>query len=279
MINLIYNELIKATFKKRTYISFFLITALIPIIVLGFKYGASSLETKIANQMQDMFLIAGTAVNGNLAAYIIIAILIAQMQFLSTIVPSEIISGEYSKGTFRLYLTRPISRFGVFLSKVFVVALTTTLMMLFFFSYTILISTMFLGDGLLVVFHNGLLAHNESNDIFSRFFIGYIFSNIIMLTISFLCLMFSSFCKNSVTPIISTISIVFIGTAIKFIPIDIFEIINPYIFTGYMDIFLNAFYIPIPYDTFYSCIMVCLFWSFIFLVIAYYNFLNKDILE
>lgn len=279
MINLIYNELIKATFKKRTYISFFLITALIPIIVLGFKYGASSLETKIANQMQDMFLIAGTAVNGNLAAYIIIAILIAQMQFLSTIVPSEIISGEYSKGTFRLYLTRPISRFGVFISKAFVVALTTTLMMLFFFSYTILISTMLLGDGLLVVFHDGLLAHKESSDIFFRFFIGYVFSNIIMLTISFLCLMFSSFSKNSVTPIISTISVVFIGTAIKFIPIDIFEAINPYIFTGYMDIFLNAFYIPVPYDTFYSCIMVCLFWSLIFLLIAYYNFLNKDILE
>ena len=215
---------------------------LIPIIVLGFKYGAVSLEAKIADQMQDMFLVAGTAVNGNLAAYIIIAILIAQMQFLSTIVPSEIISGEYSKGTFRLYLTRPISRSGVFISKVFVVILTTTLMMLYFFTYTILISIILLGDGLLVVFHDGLLAHNSSSDILFRFFIGYIYSNIIMLTISFLCLMFSSLSKNSVTPIISTISIVFIGTAIKFIPIDIFDIINPYIFTGYMDIFLKAFH-------------------------------------
>jgi len=279
MINLFYNELIKAAFKRRTYISFILITLLIPIIVLGFKYGAVSLETKIADQMQDMFLVAGTAVNGNLAAYIIIAILIAQMQFLSTIVPSEIISGEYSKGTFRLYLTRPISRSGVFISKVFVVILTTTLMMLYFFTYTILISIMLLGDGLLVVFHDGLLAHNLSSDILFRFFIGYIYSNIIMLTISFLCLMFSSFSKNSVTPIISTISIVFIGTAIKFIPIDIFEMINPYIFTGYMDIFLKAFHHPLPYDVFSSSILVCSFWSFLFLVIAYYNFSNKDILE
>ena len=100
-----------------------------------------------------------------------------------------------------------------------------------------------------------------------------------MLTISFLCLMFSSFSKNSVTPIISTISIVFIGTAIKFIPIDIFEIINPYIFTGYMDIFLQAFHYPLPYNVFYNSILVCLTWSFIFLGIAYYNFSNRDILE
>jgi ABC-type transport system involved in multi-copper enzyme maturation permease subunit len=82
-----------------------------------------------------------------------------------------------------------------------------------------------------------------------------------------------------VTPIISTISIVFIGTAIKFIPIDIFEVINPYIFTGYMDIFLKAFYDPLPYDVFLSSILVCSIWSFIFLTIAYYNFSNKDILE
>jgi ABC-2 type transport system permease protein len=279
MIDLFYNELIKAAFKRRTYISFILITFLIPIIVLGFKYGAVGLEAKIANQMQSFALVVGTVVNGNLAAYIIIAILIAQMQFLSTIVPSEIISGEYSKGTFRLYLTRPISRTGVFISKVFVVVLTTTLMMLYFFMYTILISNILLGSGSLIVFSDGILAHNSSNDIMYRFFIGCMFSNIIMLTISFLCLLFSSFSKNSVTPIISTISIVFIGTAIKFIPIDIFEVINPYIFTGYMDIFLKAFYDPLPYDVFLSSILVCSIWSFIFLTIAYYNFSNKDILE
>ncbi|MAV65168.1 MAG: hypothetical protein CMG00_08275 [Candidatus Marinimicrobia bacterium] len=279
MYNLFYNEMIKALYKRRTYISFLLITLLIPIIIMGFKYGAVSLEAKISDQMQDMFLTAGTAVNGNLAAYIIIAILIAQMQFLSTIVPSEIISGEYSSGTFRIYLTRPISRSGVFLSKVFVVVLTTTLMMLYFFLYTILISILFLGDGLLIVFHEGLLAHDSSSGIIWKFLIGYFYSNIIMLTISFLCLMFSSFSKNTVTPIISTISIVFIGTAIKFIPIDIFELINPYIFTGYMDIFLKAFHLPVEYNLFYSCIFVCSIWSFIFLMIAYLNFLNRDIIE
>ena len=278
--NLFYNELIKVLFKRRTYISFILITFLIPLIVYGFEYGAVSLEDKISDQMQDIVVTAGSAVNGYLAAYIIISILISQMSFLSTIVPSEIISGEYSKGTFRIYLTRPISRSSLFLSKVLVVLLYTTLMMVYFFTYTILVSYLILDKGMLIVFHDGIVGLDPVNDnVLYRFFLGFMLSNFIMITVSFLCLMFSSFSKNSVTPIISTISIVFIGAAILFIPIDIFEVINPYIFTGYMNIFLKAFYEPIPYELFYDCLYVCSAWSLLFLSIAYYNFIRRDILE
>ena len=280
MISLFYNELIKVIYKRRTYISFILITFLIPLIVYGFEYGAKSLEQKVADQMNDLFLTTGSAINGYLAAYIIISILISQMPFLSTIVPSEIISGEYSKGTFRIYLTRPISRSKLFLSKVAVVLLYTTLMMLFFFSYTILISYLILGSGYLTVFHDGILSLDPVLDnVIFRFFLGFLFSNMVMITISLLCLMFSSFSKNSVTPIISTISIVFIGAAILFIPIELFETINPYFFTGYIDIFLKTFYSPIPYDLLYDCLIVCLIWSSFFLLIAYYNFIRRDMVE
>ena len=47
MIRLFYNEIIKAFFKRRTYISFLLITFLIPIIVYAIDYGAVSLQNKI----------------------------------------------------------------------------------------------------------------------------------------------------------------------------------------------------------------------------------------
>ena len=96
MINLLYNELIKALYKKRTYISFLLITFLIPAVVYAIDYGAISLQNKIYGQMQDSFLFIGSIVNGYLSTYLIIAILITHMPFLSTIVPSEIFSGEYS---------------------------------------------------------------------------------------------------------------------------------------------------------------------------------------
>ena len=278
MINLFYNELIKALYKRRTYISFILITLLIPVVVYAIDYGAVSLETKIYGQMQDSFIFIGSIINGYLSAYLIIAILITHMPFLSTIIPSEIISGEYSKGTFRIYLTRAILRRNVFISKVLVVFLYTTLMMFYFFSFSLFVSYLILGDGELIVFHRGILLLSE-NDIIWRFLLGFVFSNLVMITVSSLCLFFSSFSKNSVTPIISTISIVFIGSAISFIPIDIFEMIDPYLFTGYIDIFLLAFHYPIPTNIFFNCFLVCFIWSSLFILAAYYNFTNRDILE
>jgi len=278
MINLFYNEIVKAFFKRRTYISFILIALLIPVIVYAIDYGAISLQNKIYGQLQDSFIFIGSVVNGYFATYLIIAVLISHMPFLSTIVPSEIISGEYSKGTFRIYLTRPINRGAVFTSKTLVVFLYTTIMMFFFFFYSLLISSLILGKGELIVFHKGILLLGE-DDILWRFFLSFVFSNFVMIVVSSLCLMFSSFSKNSVTPIISTISIVFIGTAISFIPIDIFEMVDPYLFTGYIDIFLLAFYDPIPLDIFLNCFLVCFIWSILFISIAYYNFTHRDILE
>ena len=278
MINLFYNELIKAIYKRRTYISFILITLLIPIIVYAIDYGAISLQNKIYGQMQDSFIFIGSIVNGYLATYLIIAILITHMPFLSTIIPSEIISGEYSKGTFRIYLTRPISRNSVFISKMLVVFLYTTLMMCYFFFYSLFVSYLILGGGELIVFHKGILLLSD-DDIIWRFWLSFSFSNLVMISVSSLCLLFSSFSKNSVTPIISTISIVFIGTAVSFIPIDIFELVDPYLFTGYINIFLLAFYDPIPNDIFMDCFIVCLLWSSLFIAIAYYNFTYRDILE
>ena len=145
---------------------------MIPFIVLAVKNGGGSLESKLYGQLADSFIFVGSLVNGNLSAYIIIAILISHMPFLSTIVASEIVSGEYSKGTFRMYLTRPISRNKVLLSKLIIVLGYTTLMMLYFVLYTLFISRLIIGNGDLVVFHNGLLVL-DSMDVGWRFMLSF----------------------------------------------------------------------------------------------------------
>ena len=200
------------------------------------------------------------------------------MPFLSTIVASEIVSGEYSKGTFRLYLTRPATRTQVLLSKLVVVYIYTTSIMVFFYSYTLLLSLFVLGLGDLAVFHNGLLFLDET-DILWRFILALIISNGVMITISSLCFLFSSISNNSVTPIISTISIVFIGTAISFIPIEVFENINPLLFTGYIDLFLTAFYDPVPTEKIMNCFIINIIWCFLFISLSFYFFNKKDILD
>jgi ABC-2 type transport system permease protein len=130
----------------------------------------------------------------------------------------------------------------------------------------------------LAVFHKGLLFLSE-NDVIWRFLLAFILSNIVMITVSSLCFFISTISSNSVTPIIITISIVFIGTAISLIPIDLFQLINPYLFTGYINIFLTAFYDPIPWFTVLKMTIVCSFWSFIFILLSFYIFEKRDITE
>ena len=276
--NLIQNEAKKTLHKKRTYISFILITLLIPFIVAAIDDGGKTLESKIYGQLADSFLFYGSVINGYLSTYIIIAILISHMPFLSTIVASEIVSGEYSKGTFRMYLTRPVSRNKILMSKLIIVLLYTTIMMFFFFAYTLFISYLWLGGGDLAVFHNGLLLLAE-DDVIWRFALAFILSNSVMLSVSCLCFLISTISRNSVTPIIITISIVFIGTAVAFIPIPIFEQVNPFLFTGYIDIFLTAFHDPLPLNKYYNLFFITTVWSLLFIIISFKSFKNKDILH
>ena len=272
------NEAIKALHKKRTYISFILLFFLVPLIILAIGNGADYLERQIYGQLKDSFLVFGSLTNGYLASYLIIAILAGQMPFLATIVAAEIVSGEYAKGTFRMYLSRPVSRLKILFSKLVVVLLYTIIMMFFFVFYTLGISCIFLGIGDLAVFDKGLLFLSDG-DILWRFFLAYLISCGVMLAISSLCFMISTFSRNSVTPIIITISAVFIGSAISFIPLEIFELVNPYLFTGYIDLFLAAFHDPVPWGLIKNATVICGLWSSVFIVISFYNFSNKEILS
>ena len=272
------NEAIKALHKKRTYISFILLFFLVPLIILAIGNGADYLERQIYGQLKDSFLVFGSLTNGYLASYLIIAILAGQMPFLATIVAAEIVSGEYAKGTFRMYLSRPVSRLKILFSKLLVVLLYTIIMMFFFVFYTLGISCIFLGIGDLAVFHKGLLFLSDG-DILWRFFLAYLISCGVMLAISSLCFMISTFSRNSVTPIIITISAVFIGSAISFIPLEIFELVNPYLFTGYIDLFLAAFHDPVPWGLIKNATVICGLWSSVFIGISFYNFSNKEILS
>jgi len=278
LINLIKNELIKALNKKRTYISILLIILLIPFIIMAINMGANSLQSRIYGQLEDSFIFIGSIINGYLATYIVITILISNMPFLYTIIPSEIISGEYQKGTFRIYLTRPPTRSLVLTSKLLYVIFSTTIIHLFFFIYTITLSLIILNGGDLAVYHNGLLFLSEE-DVIIRFIFSALISLPVMITVSILCFMFSTLSRNAVAPIILTISTIFIGSAISVIPIDLFEAINPYLFTGYINTFLVAFYDPIPIDKVLYNLINSLIWSTIFIIISYYIFNKRDITE
>ena len=274
--SLLSNEAIKALNKKRTYIGFILLLFLVPLIVLAISSGGDYLEKQIYGQLQDSFIVFGSLTNGYLATYLIIAILTGQMPFLTTIVPAEIVSNEYAKGTFRMYLSRPITRSKVLLSKLIIVLVYTLIIMFFFVFYTLSISCLIIGVGDLAVFDRGLLFLSDG-DIVWRFFLAFTISAMVMLAVGSLCFMLSTFSRNSVTPIIVTISTVFVGSAISFIPLEIFGLINPFLFTGYIDLFLAAFHDPIPWNLIRNGFLICLLWSLVFIGVSFHHFIYKEI--
>ena len=88
-----------------------------------------------------------------------------------------------------------------------------------------------------------------------------------------------NFIASVITPI-NTAAIANNGFAIKmvFIPLEIFELINPYLFTGYIDLFLAAFHDPIPWNIIMNATITCTLWSALFIYISFYHFKGKEIL-
>jgi hypothetical protein len=70
-----------------------------------------------------------------------------------------------------------------------------------------------------------------------------------------------------------------VGTAISLIPIDLFQLINPYLFTGYINIFLTAFYDPVPWSKILYMVIICGLWTITFILLSFYKFENRDITE
>ena len=61
-------------------------------------------------------------------------------------------------------------------------------------------------------------------------------------------------------------------------PLEIFELINPFLFTGYIDLFLAAFHDPIPWGIISNASATCMVWSLVFIYISFYHFKAKEIL-
>ena len=92
------------------------------------------------------------------------------MPFLSTIIAADIVSGEYSKGTFRLYLSRPISRSKILLSKLIIVYLYTILLMAFFIGYSLLDKCSLVGDRRTCCFSYGFVISIKRRSVNSIFY-------------------------------------------------------------------------------------------------------------
>lgn len=277
MLGLIQNELIKIFSKYRTYISFGAILVLLPLVLWGFSYGGGRMQEEVMDQFRDSFILVGTLFNGFLATYITMNFLWVHIPFLIALVAGDVVAGEGAAGTFRIYLTRPVSRIKILISKLIATYLFTLAVVVFFIIMSLGLGTVWLGGGDLIVMHEGIIIYS-SGEALLRFILGFGFALVNLLVVASLCFMLSTFVNNGIGPMIGAMSVIMVGLAISNIPLDIFERIRPWFFTSYFDIWKEAFYDPIPWNDISFSLLVLVAHTVVFVVISLIAFVRKDIL-
>ncbi|MFC1527357.1 ABC transporter permease [Candidatus Neomarinimicrobiota bacterium] len=276
LLKLVDIELIKIFGKVRSMLGFLALAILMPLIIWGFSKGATGIEQDITRQLGDSFIIIGSIFNGFLVTYITMNFLWVHIPFLLMLVAGDVVAGEGAAGTFRIILTRRISRFQILIAKLIATYIYTIILITFFVITSLGLGSLWLGVGDLVVFDQGILILPQEMA-WARFALAFLFASFVMIVVVTLCFMFSSMVNNGIGPIIGAMAIIIIGLAIANIPIDIFEKISPYLFTSYFDIWQKAFFDPIPWGDIGNDALILAIYTMIFISISIIQFVRKDI--
>jgi len=234
MTRLIKIELYKIFKKWRTYIGFIAIGLLVAIIQIAmFFEGQKSLDFMTRN-IQESFLFVGNLLNGFFISYLILNMLAVHIPFLITLVAGDLLAGEATAGTYRILLTRPVSRMQVITSKFIAGNIYTFTLILWLAIVSLGIGAILFGFGELIVIKSGAVIILDRNDVIWRFLLAYSFAALGMSVVCSLAFFFSSLVENAVGPIIATMAIIIVFVIISAIDIEVFKSIKPYLFTNYI---------------------------------------------
>ena len=158
MFTLVGIELYKIFKKWRSYIGFIAITILIVIVELAIKMEGQRSINFMTRDLQQSFIFVGSLLNSYFVSYLILNSLAIHIPFLITLVTGDLLAGEATAGTYRLLVTRPISRFTIVTSKFLAGIFYTFLLILWLSIMSLGLGTIIFGTGeLLVAGSNGIV--------------------------------------------------------------------------------------------------------------------------
>ncbi|MBN3035157.1 MAG: ABC transporter permease [Bacteroidales bacterium] len=276
MVRLVQLELFKMFTRKRSYIPFAAVLVIVILIAAALLYEGMDIHRFITRNISEMFIMKGNLVNGYLLTYLVLNLLWVHIPLLIVIVTGDLYSGEAHGGTFRLILTRPVTRSGLTTAKFTAALIYTFMLMLFTAGFSLLTGLPLLGSGDLMVLVGKMNIFSEP-DVPWRFAAAFGTGFLSMLTVTCLSLLFSSMSSNSLGPILSTMAVVIVFTMISSFESGIFRLIRPYLFTTYMDSWQLFFKYPVPVSRILSNsgILAAHSVAFYFITLCYFN--RKDI--
>jgi ABC-2 type transport system permease protein len=271
-------ETYKIVKKWRTYIGFITLAVIIPLIMLAMKLEGGHFIQGATRQLQNDFIFVGNLFNGWFITHMIMNSLFVHIPFLITLVAGDVLAGEATSGTYRLLLSRPISRTKVLIVKYMTTIFYTTVFILFMAFLSIGLGLLIFGTGDLITFGKEILLI-PSDELWWRFTVAFIGAIIGMWTVASLAFFLSSFVENAIGPIIGTMALLVIFLIISQLPVKFFDPYKPYLFTTYITVWLKAFEDPVNWKEYFEWIGCLLAYCLGFFLITLYIFRRKDILS
>lgn len=278
MKTIIGNEILKTSFKWRSYISFLAIAAVVPLVEIALKLQGTNMERGMTRGLSQDFLLLGNIVNGYFVTQMIMNALWIHVPFLVTLGAGDQLAGEAAAGTFRLLLTRPASRSRILLAKYATTLLYALALVTFMAVLTVGLGVLLFGTGDLLMFGRTFVVVAESEALW-RIGVAFALATWGMWTVASLAFLFSSLVENGIGPLIGTMAVIIVFYIVSNVPADLFTAMKPYLFTSYLDLWQKMFEDPIPWNEVLHSVYVLGAFSIGFYVATWYIFLRKDILS
>lgn len=278
MITLIRIELYKIFRKWRTYIGFMAIAVLVPLVQIAMVLeGEHSLDFMTRN-LQESFVFVGNLLNAYLVSFIILNSIALHIPFLITLVAGDLLAGEATSGTYRMLITRPVSRLKIVSSKFIAGIIYSNLLVLWLAVMSLVLGIIIFGVGELIVIKSTTIIIFAKDDVLWRFLLGYGFAALSMSVVASIAFFFSSLVENAIGPIVTTMAIIIVFLIISAINIDFFQSVRPYLFTNYILDWKLFFDDPIEMNEIFKAVAVLFGHIIVLFGITAYFFNKKDIL-
>lgn len=278
MINILKIELFKIFRKPRTYIGFAAIAFIVTVVNLGFLFEGDQLLGFLLDSLKEKFYLNGKLINAYTMSFIILNSLWIHLPILIAITAGDMLSGEANHGTFRLLLTRPISRVKLLTAKFFAAWIYTVLLLVFMIGYSLALGYIIFGVGDLIVIKSAI-SIIASDDVLWRFGYAFLYGILSMTTVTSLAYLISSYAESSIVPIVGTFAIIVGLTIVSTLGYALIAPAIPYMFTTYLPSWDIFFQMEMNQEKLVRAIWVNLAYTAAFISISFYHFKNKDILS
>jgi ABC-2 type transport system permease protein len=280
MIGLLKTELLKTFLKKRTYLGFLIILIVVPLVEIAVKMEGGRFVTNAMRSMSRDFVLLGNLFNGWLVSYQIMNSLWLHVPLLVSFVAGDQLAGEATGGTYRLILTRPVSRTRIFVAKYLTVVFYTLVFVFFLAALSIGLAHALLGSGDLLIYgRGGTITILPQAIVFERFVLAYLFATVSIVTVASIAFFFSSFVENAIGPIVATMGVMIVFMVLTALPVEVLKTIREHFFTYHMDLWQRAFEDPIPWDQVRTSLAYFGAYSGAVVFGAWIVFVRKDVLS